>query len=94
MHEAASLQEDLRRAGIQPYAWVINQSFSGGGFRDPVLVERGVQEIPFITEVRERHAPQIALIPWKPEAPIGPERLRELARSTMPPEPAANRIQR
>ena len=56
VHEAASLQEDLRRAGIQPYAWVINQSFAGNGFRDPVLVERGVQELPFIDEVREQHA--------------------------------------
>lgn len=94
VHEAASLQEDLRRAGIQPYAWVINQSFSGNGFRDPVLVERGIQEVPFINEVRERHAAQIALIPWKPEAPIGPERLGELARATRSPEPAANQIQR
>jgi arsenite-transporting ATPase len=81
VHEAASLQEDLQRAGIKPYAWVINQSFAGNGFRDPVLVERGIQEIPFINEVREQHARQIALIPWKPEAPVGPERLGELARA-------------
>jgi arsenite-transporting ATPase len=80
VHEAASLQEDLRRAGIKPYAWVINQSFAGNGFRDPVLVERGIRELPFIDEVREQHARQIALIPWKPEAPVGPERLGELAR--------------
>jgi len=79
VHEAASLQEDLQRAGIQPYAWVINQSFAGNGFRDPVLVERGRQELPFINEVRERLAPQLALIPWKPAAPVGPERLGELA---------------
>ena len=81
VHEAASLQEDLRRAGIEPYAWVINQSFAGDGFRDPVLVERGLQELPFIDEVRERHARQIVLIPWKPEAPVGPERLGELAKT-------------
>jgi hypothetical protein len=43
-------------------------------------VERGIQEIPFINEVREQHARQIALIPWKHEAPVGPERLGELAR--------------
>lgn len=89
VHEAASLQEDLRRAGIQPYAWVINQSFAADGFRDPVLVERGIQELPFINEVREQHARQIALIPWKPEAPVGPERLGELARSARMSEPAA-----
>ena len=95
VHEAARLQEDLLRAGIQPFAWVINQSFSSDGFRDPVLVERGVQEIA-VHQPKSASGtrPQIALMPWKPEAPVGPERLRELARSTMPPEPAANRRQR
>jgi hypothetical protein len=28
MREAASLQDDLNRAGIKPYAWLINQSLS------------------------------------------------------------------
>ena len=28
IHEAARLQEDLRRAGIEPFAWVVNQSFA------------------------------------------------------------------
>ena len=46
VHEAARLQDDLRRAGIKPYAWIINQSFAGDGFRDPVLVERGSREAP------------------------------------------------
>jgi len=81
VHEAARLQHDLLRAGIKPFAWIVNQSFASGGLRDPVLVERGVQELPFINEVREQHARQIALVPWKPEAPVGPERLGELAGS-------------
>lgn len=79
VHEAARLQDDLVRAGIRPFAWVINQSFSRNGFRDPVLVERGVRELPFIAEVRDRLAGRFALVSWKPEAPVGPERLRELA---------------
>ncbi len=79
VHEAARLQDDLLRAGIQPFAWVINQSFSPNGFRDPVLVERGLRELPFIAEVRDQLAGRIALVPWKPEAPVGPVRLRELA---------------
>ena len=80
VHEAARLQDDLLRAGIKPFAWVINQSFSQDGFRDPVLVERGVRELPFIAEVRDELAGRFALVSWKPEAPVGPERLRELAR--------------
>jgi arsenite-transporting ATPase len=79
VHEAARLQHDLLRAGITPFAWVINQSFFQDGFRDPVLVERGLRELPFIAEVRDRLAGRIALVSWKPEAPVGPERLRQLA---------------
>jgi arsenite-transporting ATPase len=79
VHEAARLQEDLRRAGITPFAWVVNQSFAADGFSDPLLVERGARELPYITEVREQFATRVALIPWKPIEPIGPERLLELA---------------
>jgi arsenite-transporting ATPase len=73
------LQSDLRRAGIESYAWVINQSFAGDRFRDPVLVERGSREAPYIAEVRDRLATRFAVIPWKAEAPVGPDLLRELA---------------
>ncbi len=79
VHEAARLQDDLQRAGIKPYAWIINQSFAGQGFRDAVLVERGSREAPYIAEVRDRLATRFAVIPWKPEAPVGRELLRELA---------------
>ncbi|MEK7750565.1 MAG: TRC40/GET3/ArsA family transport-energizing ATPase [Acidobacteriota bacterium] len=81
VHEAARLREDLLRAGIQPFAWVVNQSFAGDGFRDPVLVERGARELPFIAEVRERFSSRLALVPWSADAPVGPERLRRLANS-------------
>jgi arsenite-transporting ATPase len=79
VHEAARLQEDLKRAGITPYAWVINQSFAGNKFRDPVLAERGAREFPYLAEVRDRLATRLALVSWTTEAPVGPERLRELA---------------
>ena len=44
VHEAAQLQDDLNRAGITPYAWVINQSFLATGTHDPILAERGALE--------------------------------------------------
>ncbi len=37
VHEAARLQEDLKRAGINPYAWVINQSFCATGHQRPCV---------------------------------------------------------
>ena len=79
VHEAAKLQEDLTRAGIRPFAWVVNQSFAGNGFRDPTLLERGARELPYIDEVRTHWANRLALVPWKAEAPVGPKRLRLLA---------------
>lgn len=80
VHEAGKLQEDLLRAGIRPFAWVINQSFAGNGFRDPVLIERGMLELPYIREIGAKYASRVALVPWVVEAPVGPARLRALAR--------------
>ena len=64
VHEAERLQEDLARAGITPFAWVINQSFLFSGTADPFLIERGQYERPFIEQVAGALAPRTALIPW------------------------------
>ncbi len=79
VHEAARLQDDLLRAGITPFAWVVNQTFAADGFCDPVLRERGEREFPYIAEVRDHLSHQMAFVPWNPIEPIGPERLRDLA---------------
>jgi len=82
VHEAARLQDDLARAGIRPFSWVVNQTFAGNGSRDPVLIERSQQEQPFIAEVRDRFARRMVVIAWEPFEPVGPERLRKLANGT------------
>lgn len=79
VHEAARLQEDLRRAGITPYAWVINQSFCATGTKDSVLAARGRLENRYISEIRDTLAKRVALIPWQIEDPIGIEHLRQIA---------------
>jgi arsenite-transporting ATPase len=38
--QAAALQDDLRRASIEPYAWVLNKSVLAAGTRDPLLAAR------------------------------------------------------
>ena len=78
VHEAGALQEDLRRAQIEPFAWVINQSFAQSGSRDPLLVARGHGEAPYIREVVERLSKRTAIVPWVTEEPTGPERLQQL----------------
>jgi arsenite-transporting ATPase len=78
VHEAAMLQADLRRAKIEPFAWVINQSFAGSGSQDPLLVARGRGEVQYIREVVEKLSKRTALVPWVTEEPTGPERLQQL----------------
>jgi arsenite-transporting ATPase len=51
VHEAASLQTELRRAGIEPYAWVVNRSLLASGTRDPVLASRASHEAACLDEV-------------------------------------------
>jgi len=76
VHEAARLQQDLVRAGIRPFAWVINQSLAPLTVHDPVLLARKRHESPYIREVTETLAARASIIPWLIEAPIGAERLQ------------------
>jgi arsenite-transporting ATPase len=84
VHEAAMLQDDLRRAKIEPFAWVINQSFAESGSQDPLLVARGRGEIQFIREVVAQHSKRTGLVPWVTEEPTGPERLQQLFHTAIP----------
>jgi arsenite-transporting ATPase len=78
VHEAADLQSDLRRAHIEPWAWVINQSFVRCGTADPVLAARGHGEVPFIKEVVAGLSRRTALVPWLKDEPVGPAKLGQL----------------
>lgn len=79
VHEAADLQQDLRRAGIEPFGWIINQSLLHSGSSDPVLQQREAAEIPYLQEVASHHAKRVACIAWQAEEPIGPDALARLA---------------
>lgn len=61
----------------------VNQSFAGNGFRDLLLVQRGLRELPYLSEVREHLAKRIALISWKAEVPKGLTRLRDFANQSV-----------
>lgn len=79
VHEAERLQADLRRAGIEPFAWVVNQSLLASGTRDPVLAQRGAYEAPFIEHVRHVAATRAQVIAWRGQAPVGATALLALA---------------
>ncbi|HEB0853312.1 arsenical pump-driving ATPase [Citrobacter werkmanii] len=76
--EAANLQADLERAGIQPWGWIINNSLSIADTRSPLLCQRARQEIPQIEAVKQQHATRIALVPLLASEPGGIEKLRGL----------------
>ena len=77
--EAARLQDDLRRAGIEPWAWVINNSLTTATVTSPLLRSSLLQEWPQIEAVRDQHAKRVALAPLQAEEPVGVERLQALA---------------
>ncbi len=66
VHEAARLQDDLRRAQIEPFAWIINQSFAMSGTTDTILAARGVNELKYIDEVTSKLANNVVILPWLP----------------------------
>jgi arsenite-transporting ATPase len=78
VHEAAALQVDLRRAGIEPFAWIVNQAFALTTTRDPLLAERAARELPYFDEVIERHAKLTIGLPWLAAEPVGIEALGQL----------------
>jgi len=85
--EAESLEADLRRAGIEPWAWVINSSLAAAKPRDALLATRAVEELTHIERVR-RSVRRVALVPWQIVPPTGYEALKTLATtSTVAPVP-------
>ena len=80
--EAQRLQDDLRRARIEPYAWVVNASLAATGSTDPCLRQRIAGELEQIELVRARHAKRVAIVPWAVAEPVGPTRLLALARGS------------
>jgi arsenite-transporting ATPase len=76
--EAADLQADLRRAQIEPYAWVINSSLAAAGSEDPLLQQRIAAELKQIQLVQSQHAKRVAIVGWQPEPPVGRTRLQAL----------------
>lgn len=77
--EAANLQEDLRRAGIEPWAWVINNSIAATKTTSALLHQRALNELVEINTVAKQLAKRYALVPMLQDEPVGVERLHELA---------------
>lgn len=75
--EASELQEDLQRAGISPFAWVINSSLLAAKPKDALLIARANAELDKLAMVAKR-TKRVAVIPWLAQEPVGLEGLRQL----------------
>ncbi len=62
--EAARLREDLRRAGIEPFGWVVNASLEASGTRHLLLAARARLDGPYLERVSAL-AKQGWLVRWK-----------------------------
>lgn len=80
--EAANLQADLRRAGIEPWAWIINNSVAAASPGSPLLRQRAHNELREIDAVAHQHANRYALVALMKQEPIGVDRLHLLANRT------------
>ena len=78
--EAEGLQEDLHRAGIHPWAWVVNNSIAAAYPRSPFLQRRAANEVEQIDRVHALSS-RVAIVPLLAEEPIGVEKLAALTTS-------------
>ncbi|TFD59066.1 arsenical pump-driving ATPase [Cryobacterium suzukii] len=75
--EAEELQQDLQRAGIQPWGWVVNNSIAAARPETPFLQARAANEAIQIDRVFD-HADRVAIVPLLADEPIGVDRLAAL----------------
>ncbi|MCX6586448.1 MAG: arsenical pump-driving ATPase [Acidobacteria bacterium] len=80
--EAAGLQADLRRAGIEPWAWIINNSVAAAQPHSSLLRARARNEGTEIAAVAREHAHRYAVVPLLQEEPVGVAPLLALSRQT------------
>lgn len=80
VHEASRLQEDLKRADINPKWWVINQSFYATHTSDSVLRGRAQSEVQWIQAVQKESQNNCVIIPWQSDDIVGYEKLKGLVK--------------
>jgi arsenite/tail-anchored protein-transporting ATPase len=80
--QAQALQDDLRRAHIEPFAWVVNKSILASGTRDPLLKARMVGEARQVARIESGLAKKTYVLPWLAKAPVGLAALGDLVSST------------
>ncbi|MCC7544313.1 MAG: arsenical pump-driving ATPase [Aquabacterium sp.] len=76
--QAQALQDDLRRAQIEPFAWVVNKSILAAGTHDPLLKARLNGERAQMDRINRGLSPRCYVVPWLINAPVGIEGLKNV----------------
>ena len=79
--EAEHLQNDLQRAGIEPWGWIINSSLAAATTRQALLQQRARSEQSQIARVRDTLSKRYAVVPMQAEEPVGVDKLKSLCGS-------------
>lgn len=82
IHEAGRLQDDLRRAGIEPHGWLVNSTLIGTGTQHPTLAARAQAESTHLARIAQLSERRTFSVPWQPQQPTGADALRTLATDT------------
>ncbi|PYZ98927.1 arsenical pump-driving ATPase [Alteribacter lacisalsi] len=62
--EAERLEKDLKRAGMMPAWWIVNQSMAATETTDALMRERASYEWKWIDLVMKRYAGRTLVVPW------------------------------
>ena len=76
--EAVHLQQDLKRAGITPWGWIVNSSLAAAKTTQPILQKRAHSEQEQIAKVRDGFSTRFAVVPMQADEPVGAEKLQAL----------------
>jgi arsenite-transporting ATPase len=79
VHEAERLQDDLRRAGIEPHGWLVNATLAGTGTQHPTLNARAIGEQPHLQRIEQLSDSRTWSVAWQTDPPAGTTALRTLA---------------
>jgi len=80
VNEAERLQADLRRAGIEPYGWLVNASLALTATGHPILRARATAERVHLDRIERLSNHSTWSVGWQLQRPIGIASLRKLVR--------------
>ncbi|GGK21998.1 arsenical pump-driving ATPase [Aliivibrio fischeri] len=81
VQEAYDLQQDLQRANINPWGWIINNSLVQSDINAPLLKERAASQQPLIDKVINEYSSRTAVVALQKKEPVGVLALNALSDS-------------